>query len=371
MRGGRCDKVSSPKECMNDKYYVDVSRICVGTEVKNYKAMCEVLGCVPCKGSGNDKRSQLRNWERYFRWRREGHKYIVTEIYDVPLPYVDGRSLREGVYLGHIEALTVRLLASCRNNRLYCLKNDLYAMLGFVNGNYEDLRLRHSDIIENAVRSGEMTSYDVDDFRIRTAAKLNKILFTALNSMQKRNIIDYRTEYVIFRSDPASHMLYKDTADVRETSIIEDAQAEILSQMDCHNMRDVLISGRIHEFNFKINSYLQESYDWHGVYSRIVLSYTSGNGEISPLRCTDIGNLTFSEIRRDLNRLIMDSLNEQAANRYRKKSYVPDGEFHYHRGYVEAQRDLADYLLNISFSDRFEDMWSTFDKEENFYIKGV
>ena len=53
-------------------------------EYKNYKVICNTLG-ENIKG-GKSKRLQLKDWERYFEWKKEGYKFIVTEIYNKPLP---------------------------------------------------------------------------------------------------------------------------------------------------------------------------------------------------------------------------------------------------------------------------------------------
>ena len=59
------------------------------TTYKNYKVLCEVLG-EPVK-KANSKKAQLKEWSRYFNFDTQGHKIIVTEIYDTPKPKQDGR----------------------------------------------------------------------------------------------------------------------------------------------------------------------------------------------------------------------------------------------------------------------------------------
>ena len=67
---------------MGFKDVVDVSKLQKGTTAKNYKDMCNLLGCEPCKGNGNDREYQIKNWQRYFNFKKEGYKFIVTEVYD-------------------------------------------------------------------------------------------------------------------------------------------------------------------------------------------------------------------------------------------------------------------------------------------------
>lgn len=60
------------------------------TTYKNYKSLCEVLN-EPFKKSGHSRDSQLKEWSRYFKFVKQGHKITVTEIYDTVKSKVDGR----------------------------------------------------------------------------------------------------------------------------------------------------------------------------------------------------------------------------------------------------------------------------------------
>lgn len=60
---------------------------------KNYKVVCEVLG-EPIK-TGKSKQLQLKEWARYFDWKNEGQKWLVTEIFNQPKEREDGRGKSE------------------------------------------------------------------------------------------------------------------------------------------------------------------------------------------------------------------------------------------------------------------------------------
>lgn len=69
---------------------IDTNNIMVGQVVKNYKELCALLGEEILKG-GSSRTAQLKEFARYFKWERDGQKYIITDIYDTPLPKKDGR----------------------------------------------------------------------------------------------------------------------------------------------------------------------------------------------------------------------------------------------------------------------------------------
>lgn len=58
--------------------------------MKNYKELCALLG--EEVKTGKSKQLQLDNLNRFFEWEKAGQKFIITDIYDTPLPKVDGRS---------------------------------------------------------------------------------------------------------------------------------------------------------------------------------------------------------------------------------------------------------------------------------------
>ena len=60
-----------------------------GDVYKNYKELCSALQ-ESVKG-GDSKISQLKEWSRFFNWKRQGYKFIITEIYNEPKPKIDGR----------------------------------------------------------------------------------------------------------------------------------------------------------------------------------------------------------------------------------------------------------------------------------------
>ena len=47
----------------------------VGMKIKNYKKLCELLE-EPEKNGGSSKRAQLKTWERYVSFERQGNAFI-------------------------------------------------------------------------------------------------------------------------------------------------------------------------------------------------------------------------------------------------------------------------------------------------------
>ena len=61
---------------------LDTNTLKVNQIFKNYKELCAYLGEEP--KTANSKKAQLKEWERYFTFIKEGQKIIITEVFDIP-----------------------------------------------------------------------------------------------------------------------------------------------------------------------------------------------------------------------------------------------------------------------------------------------
>ena len=66
-----------------------VKELYVGQEFKNYKIFCNFMDEEPKKA--NSKISQIKEWNRYFLFKKEGQKIIITKIFDTPKDKIDNR----------------------------------------------------------------------------------------------------------------------------------------------------------------------------------------------------------------------------------------------------------------------------------------
>ena len=66
----------------------------VGQVFKNYKDLCETIG-EPVK-EGSSKRAQLKEWNRFFEYDKQGYKFIITDIYDEPKEKIDDKVIGNG-----------------------------------------------------------------------------------------------------------------------------------------------------------------------------------------------------------------------------------------------------------------------------------
>ena len=59
-----------------------MNKVNIGQVFKNYKELCAYLGEQEKGGKSRDL--QIKDWERYFSFEKQGHKFIITDVYDTP-----------------------------------------------------------------------------------------------------------------------------------------------------------------------------------------------------------------------------------------------------------------------------------------------
>ena len=60
-----------------------------GQVIKNYKELCEIMSWKV--SAGKQKQIQLKDLERYCIFHKEGHKFIIDEVYSSPKEKIDNR----------------------------------------------------------------------------------------------------------------------------------------------------------------------------------------------------------------------------------------------------------------------------------------
>ena len=69
--------------------FININNLKEGMIIKNYKELCSMLD-IPISSS-NSKKAQLKELNRYCEYHKEGNKFIIDTIYDIPLEKEDKR----------------------------------------------------------------------------------------------------------------------------------------------------------------------------------------------------------------------------------------------------------------------------------------
>ena len=118
---------------------MNIENLKEGMVVKNYRKLCNLLG-EKIKG-GDSKKAQLKDWEEYFEYEREGYKYIITKIKNIDDALQFGseerrimRNIEKGKYSKDVYPIVKNFVSNYENE--YIIKSKILEMLGFINSNY-------------------------------------------------------------------------------------------------------------------------------------------------------------------------------------------------------------------------------------------
>lgn len=345
-----------------------------GLVVKNYKELCALLKQKPVETGGNAKKAQIKEFERYFNYKKVGHKFIIKEIYDKPLPKVDGRTKgNNSIYIKYIETILLRYLSKQKHFTCTLKKTEIWLLLGMVNEKYSRISEKELEKIDS-----QMTSYEINNFYQRCNQKLSSILTSALKSLSRRCLISYSEQLMIvdinFKSSIATD---------EEIRLIDAIKRNILVEMGFEDIVQVFCKFKNEEFYKKVNAKLLELYQWRYTFKQYKIIYTHEN---------IVEAMTQQEIELEkisLNQEIINVVDTQAKNNVKKQECkfqeelekegligLEDtfgiepkdfGIFSYPEFYIEIQKRLSKELLQLQIDNnnvnlQFEDILS---KEEN------
>lgn len=184
---------------------MNVSKLKVGQEIKNYEALCDLLGEVAVTNGGNSKKSHLKEFDRYFKYRKKGYKFIIEEIYDTVKPKeVDYVS----IYKDYAFKLILNMIANNENDDiLYMTKHNLFRALNLINDIYEigyknKKELADRLALENNYQKIPMIA--INDVYETTYQKINYILESSLNKLKKEKWLMWAEVFYIKDKDNIS-----------------------------------------------------------------------------------------------------------------------------------------------------------------------
>lgn len=359
----------------------------IGMEVKNYKTMCELLG--EEVKEGNSKKAQIANWQRYFSFKKQGQRFLITEIYDEPFPTAEIQRRREGLYVQYIECLLMDIIANnAHGKKMVISKNQLYRTLGMVNDKYArfyesketlvDIMDKIEDTAAGEAKQGDtFTMFDVSKFYSYSGFKLNDILTSALRSMSNRKLIKYHpTHIIVYSKIPKDSMMPLECADLElgDNSLLADAEQEqiiltiereAMLAVGCHNIAEVVRKNLIKEYHDKIDVIVnQRCPEWKKYYPVIYLIHSDDLEEQVPLQAEEVRKLTAQQQRLELNARINQKLEQGITNDFNKTQkryddYMEENDdwgggdpakrpFRYRDDFVEKQKKLINYTININ-----------------------
>ena len=344
-------------------YEVDTSKLVIGMIIKNYKELCNLFG--EEAKTGKAKQLQLKNWKRYFDWEKDGQKFIITDIYDTPLPKEDlRRKGNNSIYKNYIELILLQYLSKQEGYRKTFTKRNWLELLGMINNKYGKEPKTKLKQLDYCINDQEITL-----FYIRSNKKLERVLHDALSNLQREKLIIVEYETVIVSVDGTGREHRFIANDYQKKRILQTERYILKNVMQYKNMFYVYIKNKSKEYYSKVNERLNELYGWKYYYKQIKIIYDQPN-IVDAIPSKEI--ILQKEI---LNSKIVEFLNDNAKNVYEKKEkeyedaldeylndWIGDKDYlrdrvkipntwKYPKAYIEAQRILTDELIRIGHSN--------------------
>jgi len=270
---------------------MNIFNLYVGLIIKNYKELCAILG-IPVKASTNSKQAQYKEMDRYFKYHKEGNKFIIDEIYLEALPKIDNRIFNKGgannvtEYTKYIENLILDLLVQGGSKkqgfgRVFLSKNQLFKEFHMINDNYVFCKRRILKLSKFMNISKETVEewYDLND------DMLERNLNQALKSLENQSLILWSRELTVaeaivmaevtkdgteivkrkymdkydeeqidykYRADDEIQLNYREGTDKEKTFILE-TEKEIMKELGCDSKQKVIKFGMWETFKNKVD----------------------------------------------------------------------------------------------------------------------
>jgi len=267
---------------------LNVKQLSKGLIVKNYKEMCLLIE-EEIK-TGGAKINQLNYWNDYFKYHKNGNKFIIDEIYDKEVEdMVDNRggSHNNVAYIDIIEKLILDLLVQDRNRgQVFLSRNRLLKELKMINDNYafckeripklsKFMNISEEDIQEFYESSGDTLKRNLENALDRlkkkslvfwTPAKTVCIATPHIDSNKNRNAIvnevntgldEFDEETFDYNVNYKVDMRHK-KASKEEIQLILHTEREILDELHCEGKQQVIKKGMWNNFKEKVKKILMK-----------------------------------------------------------------------------------------------------------------
>lgn len=308
---------------------MQVNNLTVGQEVKNYKKLCALLN-IAIKG-GNGKKLQQKEFDRYFKYEKQGQKYIIKEIYEQAKEKIDKR--KEGnntVFAEDFRNLMIYMLHKNRTESMLMSKGAMYKAMNLVNENYLLARSnipKLSEIVE-LPQEAIYEFYDYNGSKLRDTLERNlrhcrsrSLLFyesvvavavydtiVAYNDLNKP-IVDYKGELV-----HKVEVVYRE-ATHEEKQIILRFENEVKEEMGLKDNQEIFLKKKWKQFKQEVENRLKQANTNIKFYYE-AYKLTWNNEKID--NEYKLININSSDLKTNLNNNMVESINKSTIKRHEK-----------------------------------------------------
>jgi len=367
-------------------------KLSIGMAIKNYREMCFILEEKEKKGKS--RLLQIANWERYFKWHKDGQKFIIDEVFEMPIEKIDNRGKTENnkaKYLTNIESLILNLLVqggSLGYGKVFLSKNKILRELKMINNNYAFCKLRLPKLSEFMNIDNEV----IKEWYDSTSRMLESNLDSALKNLESQSLIFWSKEITIAKAIPLAEinknkisktkvidqydeeiinydyyatnevvLQYREGTDDEKRFILY-TEKEILKEMGLDNKSQVIACGLWQDFIERVNNILLDKLNiafYYKSYKILFnLEHVLENIDINDFKLTDFIE-TFEKKKLNegiINRIENNAINRQERAKKKKEKIIGKTRdekiiFRSDNNYINNTNKLSDNLINSNAKD--------------------
>lgn len=271
-----------------------IENIKEGMKVPNYRKLCQLLG-EPIK-DGTSKSAQLKHWEQYFSYDRQGNAYIITEVYDNPKISTDKRR----VFSALAEPLLLHYLSSfCAHGQDGGIEHsikDWCIFLGLAPAKIFDENTKSEYIGPNG-----FSPLSVNRITYEIIEKTRTILLSTVNKLEKEGILKSKLNTYIIKQ--MQHI----PATEDECAELDRIKKEVLQEIGASNMFAVRLSrAKSQKYTEALSRIMKERHNWDSHYNLLSIIPCNYN-LILRYQTIDTGNLQ-AELKREIQSSIQAAL---------------------------------------------------------------
>jgi len=367
-------------------------KLSIGMIIKNYKEMCFILEEKEKKGKS--RLLQIANWERYFKWHKDGQKFIINEVFEMPIDKIDNRGKTENnkaKYLTNIESLILNLLVqggSLGYGKVFLSKNKILRELKMINNNYAFCKLRLPKLSEFMNIDNEV----IKEWYDSTSRMLESNLDVSLRNLESQSLIFWSKEITIAKAIPLAEinknkisktkvidqydeeiinydyyatnevvLQYREGTDDEKRFILY-TEKEILKEMGLDNKSQVIACGLWQDFIERVNNILLDKLNiafYYKSYKILFnLEHVLENIDINDFKLTDfIETIEKKKLNEGIiNRIENNAINRQERAKKKKEKIIGKTRdekiiFRSDDNYINNTNKLSDNLINSNAKD--------------------
>lgn len=161
---------------------------------KNYKELCAFLGEEP--KTANSKKAQLKEWERYFSFIKEGQKIIITEIFDVSKEKVTKYTSNNNKNVKPMMDYLMSEFNTDYIDKYFTISNWSTLVLHLLNKEVCDKTYRDEEELLLFCEENKITDPKFFRIYVGTIKFITKnLITTAFRGLQKRGFLEYEDGY--------------------------------------------------------------------------------------------------------------------------------------------------------------------------------